>query len=118
MRGLAPPFVAAVSGSINAGYRFNDAWQGSVSVHGISRRSANGDYYRTHAPLPGHVVADLYLAWRRGPITLGLKVNNLLDRHYSDNAQLGFRAPLYLPETAYFPAPGRNVLLTLQYHRD
>jgi outer membrane receptor protein involved in Fe transport len=87
-------------------------------VHGISRRTANGDFFASNAPLAGHVVGDFYLTWTRGPVTVGLKINNLLDKHYSDNAQIGFRAPFYMPETAYFPAPGRNFLLSLQYHHD
>lgn len=116
--GLSIPFVAATAASVNAAYRFNDTLQGSLSVHGISRRTANGDFFASNAPLAGHVVGDFYLTWTRGPVTVGLKINNLLDKHYSDNAQIGFRAPFYMPETAYFPAPGRNFLLSLQYHHD
>jgi iron complex outermembrane receptor protein len=118
LAGLSIPFVAATTASVNAAYRFNDALQGSLSVHGISRRTANGDFFNRNTPLAGHAVGDFYLAWRRGPVTVGLKINNLLNKHYSDNAQIGFRAPFFTPETAYFPAPGRNFLLSLQYHHD
>lgn len=118
LAGLSIPFVARVTASVNAAYRFTDNLQGSLSVHGISRRTANGDFFADNSPLAGHVVSDFYLAWTRGPVTVGMKVNNLLDKHYSDNAQIGFRAPLFVPETAYFPAPGRNFLLSLQYHHD
>lgn len=116
--GLSIPFVASTTAGINAAYRFNDNLHASLSVHGISRRTANGDFFASNAPLAGYVVGDFYLAWTQGPVTVGLKINNLLDKHYSDNAQIGFRAPLYIQETAYFPAPGRNFLLSLQYHHD
>ena len=118
LAGLSIPFVAATTASVNAAYRFTDHLQGSLSVHGISKRTANGDFFGSNAPLAGHVIGDFYLAWRQGPISLGLKINNVMDKRYSDNAQIGFRAPLYAPETAWFPAPGRNFLISLQYHHD
>jgi iron complex outermembrane receptor protein len=118
LTGLAIPFVAAVTGSFNADYRFNHGLRVHAAVHGIGKRTANGDFFNRGRPLPGHVTADIYLAWRRGPWGLGFKVNNLLDKKYSGSAQLGFRPPAFAPETAYFPAPGRNFLLTLQYRHD
>lgn len=118
LAGLAIPFVADVTASVNAGYRFNHGLQVHATVQGIGRRTANGDFFNRGRPLPGHVTADLYLAWRHGPWAVGFKVNNVLDKKYSGSAQLGFRPPAFTPETAYFPAPGRNFLLSLQYNRD
>lgn len=118
LAGLAIPFVAAETASVNADYRFNHGLRVHAAVHGISRRTANGDFFNIGQPLPGYVTADIYLAWRHGPWGLGFKVNNLLDIKYSGSAQLGFRPPTFTPETAYFPAPGRNFLVSLQYNRD
>lgn len=116
LTGLAVPFVARHTLKLMAGYDFLQDLHGQLEILGITRRVAVGDFFNTGAPLPGYVTANAYLRYAYGPVSLGLKVNNILDHKYSDNAQLGFRPPLFAPETAYFPAPERNFLVSFEYN--
>jgi iron complex outermembrane receptor protein len=115
LAGLDIPFVASHTIKLSAGYDFLRELHGQLEVLGITRRVAVGDFFNTGAPLAGHVTANAFFRYTHGPVSLGFKINNILDRKYSDNAQLGFRPPLFTPETAYFPAPERNFMVSFEY---
>lgn len=116
LRGKDIPFVARHTVNMSAGYEFLPGLHGHLEVSGISRRVAVGDYFHTGADLPGYVTGNAYLQYTHDAFSLGISVNNLLDRKYSGNAQLGFKPPFFTPETAYFPAPERNFLVTFEYN--
>ncbi|MGH8121131.1 MAG: TonB-dependent receptor domain-containing protein, partial [Gammaproteobacteria bacterium] len=116
LRGVDIPFVARHAARMGAGYEFLPGWYGHLEFLGISRRIATGDFFHNGADLPGYVTGNAYLQYTHGPFSLGIGVNNLLDRHYSDNAQLAFKPPFFTLETAYFPAPERNFLATFEYN--
>jgi len=84
-------------------------------VYGISDRVATGDFDNALPGAPGYVITNANVSYRWKGLALTLAVNNLFDREYADNAQTGFRAPLFVPETVRFPAPERNFLVTLSY---
>lgn len=115
LSGLDVPFSARHTLRLSAISEFLPGWHAMGELLGSSRRTATGDFFRTGAVLPGYVIANAGVRYQRGALSLGFRVNNLSDRAYSDNAQLGFRAPLFQPETVFFPAPGRNVLATFAY---
>ncbi len=115
LAGLEIPFVAKHTVKFTGGYQFTPDLLGQLELLGISERVATGDFFNLNRALPGYFVSNLNLAYTYGPVRLGFRVNNLFDREYSDNAQLGFLAPLFIPETTYFTAPERNYLLTLSY---
>lgn len=115
LKGIDIPFVARHTIKLTTGYQFSPQFYGQAELLGISKRVATGDFFNSHPPLPGYVIGNLNLKYENGPFGLDFRINNVLDRKYSDNAQLGFRAPLFIPETTYFPAPDRNYLLTLSY---
>ena len=115
LEGLPIPFVARHTARITAGYRLSERWRGQLEILGIGERTATGDFFNANPPLPGYVIGNLVIDYQRGPLSAGLRINNLLDKEYRDSAQIGFRPPLFRPETAYFPAPERNFLITLAY---
>ena len=116
LSGLDIPFVARHTVELGAGYDFLPELHGQLDVLGITRRVAVGDFFNTGAQLPGAITANAHLQYTHGPVRLGFKVSNILDKKYSDNAQLGFRPPLFTPETAWFPAPERNFLVSFEYN--
>ena len=115
LAGMDIPFVARHTLKLSAGYDFLRHLHGQLEVLGITRRDAVGDFFNTGTPLAGYVTANAFLRYTHGPVTVGFKINNLLDRKYSDNAQLGFRPPFFMPETALFPAPERNFQVSFEY---
>lgn len=115
LTGMDVPFVARHTVKLIAGYNFLPGLHGQLEVLGISQRTAASDFFNVVNPLPGYVMANAHLRYTHGPVSLGIKINNILDKKYSDNAQLGFRPPLFTPETAWFPAPERNFLVSFEY---
>ncbi|HTT08935.1 MAG TPA: TonB-dependent receptor [Gammaproteobacteria bacterium] len=116
--GLDVPFVAAHTGSVGAEYRLPHNFTAYLDVYGISDRTAVGDFAGTLPGAPGYVIGNFNLGWRWRGLEVNMRINNLLDKDYSDNAQTGFRAPLFITETARFPSPGRNFLVTVGYTYD
>jgi iron complex outermembrane receptor protein len=115
LTGLAIPFVARHTLKLSAGYDFLQHVHGQLEVLGITRRVAVGDFFNTGKSLAAYVTANAFLRYTYGPVRAGIKINNILDRKYSDNAQLGFRPPFFMPETALFPAPERNFQISFEY---
>ena len=77
---------------------------------------AAGDFSNALAPLPGGTVVDLggRYAWRSW--VFAARIGNLCDRRYSDYAAKGYNpAQAYAAQTAYYPAPRRNVSLSASY---
>ncbi|MEJ2632788.1 MAG: TonB-dependent receptor [Acidihalobacter sp.] len=77
---------------------------------------AAGDFANALVPLPGGTVVDLSgrYAWRSW-IFSG-RIGNLFDRRYSAYAAKGYNPVQgYAAETAYYPAPRRNLSLSASY---
>ena len=115
LAGLDIPFVAKHTVRLTSGYQFSDRLRGQAEILGITERIATGDFFNANASLPGYVISNIYLSYRYDPVTIGFRINNLLDKEYNDNAQAALRPPLFTPETAYYPAPERNFMFTFLY---
>jgi outer membrane receptor protein involved in Fe transport len=74
-----------------------------------------GSYYldaANTARYPGHDTLNLRLRWRpKGDVTVGLRIDNLLDTAYADRADFAFG------NYRYFPARGRAAFLSVDYSR-
>ncbi len=112
------PFVANYIARASANYRFSERLSAFFELYGISDRVAQGDFANRLAGLPSYVVGNLNLTYRRNRFALAFLINNVFDKEYSDSAIASFRPPFFTPETAFFPAPERNFLVTLSYHYD
>ncbi|MGE0386923.1 MAG: TonB-dependent receptor [Gammaproteobacteria bacterium] len=115
--GTDATFVAAHSGRAFAEYRFTAHARGYLELDGIGPRSLAGDFHRRLPELGGRVIANLKYGWESGPLGVTLRVGNLLDKRQSDAGALGFdfRSPVFPTVPTYFPAPGRNLQVTLRY---
>ena len=76
-----------------------------------------GDFANSFGELPGYLVANLNLAYQMKDFRIALRVNNLLDKEYSDSGSIGndFRQATFPQVVTYFPAPERNFLLSVSY---
>lgn len=110
---LNVPFVAEHTFLVGADYRIAPAVTLHLEALGTSERSAVGDFQEAFPGAPGYVIANANLRCRWRFLEADLRVGNLLDKDYVDNAQLGFRPPLFATETARFPAPERTLMLTV-----
>jgi len=113
-------FISNHTVKIATRYRYNDQLSGYLEVLGVSDRIFGGDFANAFTKLPGYAIANMDLAYRYNNFTLSLRVNNLLDHHYSDSGNIGFdfRDPMYPQVTTYFPAPERNFFFSLSYNYD
>jgi iron complex outermembrane receptor protein len=115
--GSSLTFVPDHSASLTARYRYNEQLSGFLEVHGISDRVFGGDFANSFGELPGYLVANLNLAYQMKDFRIALRVNNLLDKEYSDSGSIGndFRQATFPQVVTYFPAPERNFLLSVSY---
>ncbi|MCG3202160.1 MAG: Vitamin B12 transporter BtuB [Gammaproteobacteria bacterium] len=113
---LNVPFVAQHTFLVGADFGFAPAVSLHLEAVGTSERSAVGDFEEAFPGAPGYVIANANLRWRWRFLEADLRVGNLLDKEYADNAQLGVRAPLFATETVRFPAPERTLMLTVGLH--
>jgi len=120
--GKAVPFVAAHSGRVGTDYMLSDSWQLYAEVVAISERVFSGDFDNVLDKLPGYAVVNLKAEYSSNDFTLTGRVNNLLDKQYSDVGQLGADPLNCDPVTfvcaskaAYFPSPELNFLLTASW---
>jgi iron complex outermembrane receptor protein len=80
----------------------------------VSSQVLGGDFNNSFSRLDPYTVVNLALVCRRGPVSLGLKVNNLLDERYSETGSVGYDAA-FAQREAYFPAPERNFWVEAGY---
>jgi len=112
-------FISKNTASFRAQYRHDENFSGYLELYGVSGRILGGDFANTFSSLPGYVVSNMNLSYKFNSISLSLRVNNLLDKTYSDSGSLGndFRVPFPSPRVeTFFPAPKRNFQLSLEYH--
>lgn len=112
------PFVAKHTLNLNADYQFSSAWQLFGEAQYISKRVPQGDYANSLGRLPGYTVFNAALNYSFAAWRLGLRIDNITDKRYSDVAALAFRPPTFAVETGFYPAPERRGYLTAEYRFD
>lgn len=109
------PLVAEHQLHLSAIYRFLPQWSLYGEMQFISDRVASGDIQNDFSKLPGYGVGNVNLRYDSGHWSINARINNILDKEYSDNAGVGFNPGSGDMETGYYPAPERNFMLTLGY---
>jgi iron complex outermembrane receptor protein len=113
-KGKRIPLVAARSARLNGEWTLSPQWSLVAESVFSSERIVDGDFSNALAKLPGYGLVNVSTHYRRGPWHLSLRVDNLLDKQYANSGAAGFDAS-FTPQTAYFPAPERNLWLALDY---
>ncbi len=82
-----------------------------LQVQGSGDRLPGGDTDGSQPPLPGYGVVNLAARWQRDNLEIGLKLANVLDKHY---AAVGFEDSSS-NQVASFPLPEFNGRISMRY---
>jgi iron complex outermembrane receptor protein len=103
------PLVAEHSALLSTDYAVSENWQAFAEVVAISDRVLGGDFDNTLSRLPGYGVLNIKAEYNVSDFTFSGRVNNVLDKQYSDVGQLGFDPNAgFAPAEAYYPSPEIN----------
>ena len=80
----------------------------------VDERAFAGDFDNTLGKLPGHVVVNLNFGWQIAGLDLDARVNNVLDKEYSEYGAAGFDGT-FTERESYFPSPETNFWLSARY---
>ena len=105
------PLVPAHKAS--SGFRFSLPKDLTINITGnyIGRRYFLNDQANAYSRLNGYVTADTNLSWRFKDLTVTCGINNLFNKKYSEYAGV----KLSTGEKFYYPSPGRNFDLSINY---
>ena len=109
------PFVAKHSALLTTDYVISGAWQVYAELVAISDRVFSGDFDNVLGRLPGYGVVNLKAEYQINDFTFSGRINNLLNKQYSDVGQLGFN-PFPAASEAYYTSPEINFLLTAAWN--
>ena len=110
--GKEVPFVAKHSALLTTDYAVSEAWQVFAELVAISDRVFSGDFDNVLGKLPGYAVVNFKAEYNINDFTFSGRVNNVLNKQYSDVGQLGTDPNTFAPREAFFPSPEINFLLT------
>jgi iron complex outermembrane receptor protein len=109
------PFVAKHSALLTTDYVISGAWQVYAELVAISDRVFSGDFDNVLGKLPGYGVVNLKAEYKINDFSFSGRINNLLNKQYSDVGQLGFN-PFPTASEAYYTSPETNFLLTAAWN--
>ena len=112
LKGNNIPFVSEHSGLLSLDYSVTEKWQIYGEVVALSDRVFAGDFENVLDKLPGYGLLNVKAEYRYQDFVFSGRVNNVLDKEYSDVGQLGFDPNTFNSAAAFFPSPEINFLLT------
>ncbi len=111
------PLVAEHSALLSTDYSISEAWQVFAEIIAKSDRVFAGDFDNELASLPGYGVVNIKAEYNIKDFTFSGRVNNVLDKQYSDIGQLGFDPNAsFAAAEAFYPSPEINFLLTAAWN--
>lgn len=113
--GKKTPGVAQRSGGFGLEAKVTNNHIFDISARGASGKFASEDTSNIAAKNPGYLVGDLSYIFKEGAWTWVSRVNNVLDKQYSDYSiykSSNYDAPFNM---TLYPNPGRNFSLTGRY---
>jgi len=111
------PLVAEHSALLSSDYAISKSWQVFAEVVAISDRVLGGDFDNTLSKLPGYGLLNVKAEYNVSDFTFSGRVNNVLNKEYSDVGQLGFDQNAgFAPAEAFYPSPEINFLLTAAWN--
>lgn len=111
------PLVARQTGWLYADQRVSERLSLYGEILAVGKRVLGGDFNNDFRKLDGYAVVNLRARYRWQRWQASARVNNVLDKAYSDEGAVGFDESFTLRD-AYFPSPERNYWFTLQYVYD
>ena len=81
----------------------------------VGRRYGLNDQANAQGRVNGYMVMDSNILWTLNDWKLSLGVNNLLDKEYAEMAGYAFNSSTLYSDRFYYPSPGRNYRLSVEY---
>ena len=105
------PLVAKHSVLLGSDYQLTEKWQLYGELYAISDRVFGGDFDNVLGRLPGYGVINIKAGYDYRDFSFTARINNLLNKEYSDVGQLGYD-PFPAEAEAFFTSPEINFMLT------
>ena len=105
------PLVAKHSLLLGSDYQLTEKWQLYGELFAISDRVFGGDFDNVLGRLPGYGVINLKAGYDYRDFSFTARINNLLNKEYSDVGELGYD-PFPTEAEAFFTSPEINFMLT------
>ena len=105
------PLVARHSVLLGSDYQLTEKWQLYGELYAISDRVFGGDFDNVLGRLPGYGVINIKAGYDYRDFNFTARINNLLNKEYSDVGQLGYD-PFPAEAEAFFTSPEINFMLT------
>ena len=106
------PLVAKHSVLLGSDYRLTDKWQLYGELFAISDRVFGGDFNNVLGDLPGYGLINIKAGYDYRDFSFTARINNLLNKEYSDIGQLSFDPNTFAAAEAFFTSPEINFMLT------
>ena len=106
------PLVARHSVLLGSDYQLTEKWQLYGELFAISERVFAGDFDNVLGRLPGYGVINIKAGYDYRDFSFTARVNNLLNKAYSDVGQLSFDPNTFAATEAFFTSPEINFMLT------
>lgn len=112
--GRAIPLAAAKTGQASATLALPAQLGAQLGARYTGARAFAGDFDNTLGRLPSHAVAHLALTWQWRALAVRARVDNLLDREYSEYGVAATEPFTFAEAPAYLPSPGRAYSLAVR----
>ena len=109
------PLVASKIGQAAATFTLPHALSAQAGLGYTGKRAYAGDFDNTLGTLPAFAVVHLGLGWQWRSLSADLRVNNLLNRGYSEYGAASLDPNTFAEAPAYLPSPDRNASLRLRW---
>ena len=109
------PMVASKVSHTAATFTLPHGLSAQAGIGYTGPRAYAGDFDNSLPRLSSHAVAHLSLGWEWRALSADLRINNLLDREYSEYGASSMDPNTFAEAPAYLPSPGRNASLRLRW---
>ncbi|MGB5278459.1 MAG: TonB-dependent receptor [Gammaproteobacteria bacterium] len=106
------PLVARHSALLGGDYQLTEQWQLYAEWFAISDRVFAGDFNNELSRLPGYGLINVKAQYDVSNFVFTGRINNLLNKKYSNVGQLSYDPNTFEATEAFFPSPETNFVLT------
>ena len=106
------PLVARHSVLLGSDYQLTEKWQLYGELFAISDRVFGGDFNNVLGRLPGYGIINIKAGYDHRDFSFTARINNLLNKAYSDVGQLSYDPNTFAATEAFFTSPEINFMLT------